>query len=86
MLIPRSERILQYLASEGMVDEVREDQFTATSISRALSLPGFKAGLNHQSVSRLLVKRYLLIFPFLKSGHASSVLADPPEVFGRQQV
>lgn len=56
-----SERILQYLASEGMVEEVGEDQFAATRISRVLSLPGFKAGLNHQSVSPFVVTRYLLI-------------------------
>lgn len=48
MLILHVGRILQYLASEGMVEEVGEDQFTATGISRTLSLPGFKAGLNHQ--------------------------------------
>lgn len=62
MLMPHPERILQYLASEGMVEEIGEDQFTATRISRALSLPGFKAGLNHQSVSHFFVICYLLIF------------------------
>lgn len=51
MPISHAERVLQYLASEGMVEEVGEDQFIATRIGRALSLPGFKAGLNHQFVS-----------------------------------
>lgn len=40
-------RILRYLASVGMVEEVGEDEWTATNITKTLSVPGLKAGIYH---------------------------------------
>ena len=36
------------MASHGMLEEINEDTWAATNISKALSLPGLKAGVNHK--------------------------------------
>ncbi|KAM0797154.1 hypothetical protein BDR22DRAFT_892479 [Usnea florida] len=40
-------RILRYLASVGMIDEVGEDQWAATNITKTLGVPRLKAGIYH---------------------------------------
>ena len=44
------ERILRYLASFGMLEEQTEDRYAATRTTRSLSIPGFRAGVEHQYV------------------------------------
>ena len=44
------ERVLRYLASVGMVKEDAEDEYSASNITKTLSIPGFSAGLVHQYV------------------------------------
>ena len=41
-------RILRYLASVGMIEEVGEDKWAATNITKTLSVPGLKAGIYHK--------------------------------------
>lgn len=41
-------RILRYLASVGMIEEVGEDEWAATNITKTLSVPGLKAGIYHK--------------------------------------
>ena len=40
-------RIARWLAGHGMIDELDEDQFAANNITKALSVPGFAAGIYH---------------------------------------
>lgn len=41
-------RLLRYLASRRMVKEMPDDKCAATNITKALILPGLKAGINHK--------------------------------------
>lgn len=40
-------RILRYLASVGMIRETDENTFTANSVTKTLSLPGYEGGIRH---------------------------------------
>lgn len=41
-------RILRYLAAFNLIVEAGVDQFEATPITHALTVPGFAAGVKHQ--------------------------------------
>lgn len=41
-------RILRYLAAFNLIAETGVDQFEATPITHALTVPGFAAGVKHQ--------------------------------------
>jgi hypothetical protein len=41
-------RILRFLAAHGFIAEVDEDVFAANSLNQALSIEGFRAGINHR--------------------------------------
>ncbi|KAL9114556.1 MAG: hypothetical protein Q9187_007459 [Circinaria calcarea] len=47
------ERILRYLASFRMLEEQKEDRYAATHITRSLSIPGFRAGVEHHFDAQL---------------------------------
>ncbi|KAI1744721.1 S-adenosyl-L-methionine-dependent methyltransferase [Xylaria scruposa] len=40
-------RILRYLASVGMIQEVAQDSFAANAISKTLAQPGYEGGIRH---------------------------------------
>jgi len=63
-LIRRTERILRYLASNGMVEEVGEGKFAASNITKTLSAPGFSAGIRHKLVFLAFPYRIELKFWF----------------------
>lgn len=42
-------RFLRYLASFGMINEKGEDRWSASNITKTLSVPGLKAGIIHKS-------------------------------------
>ncbi|KAL6715993.1 hypothetical protein ACLMJK_006955 [Lecanora helva] len=56
-------RLLRYLASFGMIQELAEDTWSASNITRTLSVPAFKAGLHHHQHS--LMPAYQALPEFL---------------------
>lgn len=42
-------RVLRYLASFGMIQEIAEDLWSASNITKTFSIPGLKAGIHHKS-------------------------------------
>lgn len=46
-------RLLRYLASVGLIDEVAEDQFAASKLTKTLAQPGLQAGIIHSFGSLL---------------------------------
>ena len=71
-----------------MIGEVSEDKFTATNITKTLTIPGLKAGINHKYAVPQLVERKSpnvdLIGIQLRNDDA--LLSESPRILGRYKV
>ena len=59
------ERLLRFLAANSMVTEIGENEFAPSNITKTLTIPGLKAGINHKYVNaeRALLTR---VAPFCR--------------------
>jgi hypothetical protein len=46
-LISKTGRLLRYMATVGMAEEISEDSFGPTNITTALTVPGIRAAIGH---------------------------------------
>lgn len=53
MLSVNADRVMRYLASVGMVKEVGAEQFAPNDLTKTLSVPGYKAGIDIKYTSPL---------------------------------
>ena len=70
-----SGRLMRYLSSVGMLEEITVDQFASTNVTEALANPGRQAGVRFLLVSlHRLSPSYCSIFP--SAGLSSSCLVS----------
>ncbi|KAI1387231.1 S-adenosyl-L-methionine-dependent methyltransferase [Hypoxylon trugodes] len=68
-------RVLRFLASNDIIQETGEDEFTANAVTRTLARPGFKAGIAHT---------FMVVMPCLQETPkylADTRYANPTDVF-----